>query len=151
MHASNISVSLPMFLFLFVFLVFFFYHIAQRFCKNRTAFIFLCTWLFLCPPQLTEQRCFSVTAFSYFKNDLMCTFCCLFLPICFFLLKRQHVCSHLSDPYNTPKEDFSLNFRTDHLPFVCVSKGMFQFTVTSFVFLCNVADCHYVFNWHAVK
>lgn len=159
MHASNIrqrfdaNVS-----FLFVFLYFFFYRLAQRFCKteqplcffapaDRMIIISLCQFvLLLCPsPQLIQQQCYEFkrpcSPFQLFQK-LSDVYVLLFAVTHIFDLETACLFS-FKWPLNAPEEDFSLKFRMDHPPPpLCESKGMFQFTVMSFCFLCNVADCH---------
>lgn len=132
---------LPMSFCLVVFF-WFFYCIAQRFCKTERplfsfapadrmiALIFLCQFVLSRPSCLTKQQYYLSVHLSYFRNCLVC------------MLWFEETACLLSFkwPLNTPKEDFIL-FST---PCLCV-KGHVSVHCDVFCVLCNVADCHFGF------
>lgn len=102
----------------------FFYCIAQRFCKTERplfsfapadrmiALIFLCQFVLSRPSCLTKQQYYLSVHLSYFRNCLVCMFW-FEETACLLSFKWPLFCFP---------------------PPVSVSKGMFQFTVMSFVF-----------------
>lgn len=133
LHASRQRLIANVFYFCLGFFLFCFYCIAQRFCKTERplfsfapadrmiALISLCQFVLSRPSCLTQQQYYLSVHLSYFRNCL----------VCMFWFEETACLLSFKWPLNTPKED--LIWFVFHPPF-SVSKGMFQFTVMSFVF-----------------
>lgn len=139
LHASRQRLIANVFLF-GCFFFWFFYCIAQRFCKTERplfsfapadrmiALIFLCQFVLSRPSCLTKQQYYLSVHLSYFRNCL----------VCMFWFEETACLLSFKWPLNTPKEDFIL-FST---PCLCV-KGHVSVHCNVFCVLCNVADCHF--------